>query len=93
MILFKAKAYLDLKRRKENGENVDVSDVRKHKKDILRITAEIVLETVSDLPCSIQEDISAFIDSLEQEPFDRNLLKEYGLSNEMAVELLKRVYR
>ena len=93
LILFKAKAYLDLKRRKENGENVDVSDVRKHKKDILRITAEIVLETVSDLPCSIQKDISAFIDSLEQEPFDRNLLKEYGLSNEMAVELLKRVYR
>lgn len=93
LILFKAKAYLDLKRRKENGENVDVSDVRKHKKDILRITAEIVLETVSDLPCSIQKDISAFIDSLEQEPFDRNLLKEYGLSNEMAVELLKRVYK
>ncbi len=93
LILFKAKAYLDLKRRKENGENVDASDVRKYKKDILRITAEIVLETVLDLPCSIQKDISAFIDSLEQEPFDRNMLKKYGLSNEMAVELLKRVYR
>lgn len=39
------------------------------------------------------KDISAFIDSLEQEPFDRNLLKEYGLSNEMAVELLQRVYK
>ena len=37
IILFKAKAYLDLKMRKEMGEKVDSSDIKKHKKDVLRI--------------------------------------------------------
>ena len=39
IILFKAKAYLDLKARKEAGENVDTKDIKKHKHDVLRITA------------------------------------------------------
>ena len=34
IILFKAKAYLDLKSRKDLGEKVDSSDIKKHKKDI-----------------------------------------------------------
>lgn len=32
LILFKAKAYLDLKQRKQNGETVDSNDIKKHKK-------------------------------------------------------------
>lgn len=32
MILFKAEAYLDLKKRKENGEDVDSNDIKKYKK-------------------------------------------------------------
>ena len=44
IILFKAKAYLDLKTRKETGEIVDSSDIKKHKKDILRIASELMLE-------------------------------------------------
>jgi hypothetical protein len=45
LILFKAKAYLDLKQRKQNGETVDSNDIKKHKKDVLRITAELMLES------------------------------------------------
>ena len=44
LILFKAKAYLDLKQRKENGEKIDSDDIKKHKKDVLRIAAELMLE-------------------------------------------------
>lgn len=44
IILFKAKAYMDLKMRKALGEKVDSRDIKKHKKDILRITAELMLE-------------------------------------------------
>ena len=35
-----------------------------------------MLEKVSDMPASVNNDIHSFIDSLEQEPFDQNLLKE-----------------
>ena len=92
LILFKAKAYLDLKQRKENGESVDSSDIKKHKKDILRIIAELVLERVSELPVTVKHDITMFIDSLNQDPFDGNSLKNYGLKNADAIEALHKIF-
>lgn len=92
IILFKAKAYLDLKERKETGGTVDSNDIKKHKKDILRIAADLMLEKVIDLPVSVNEDIHMFIASLEKEPFDQNSLKMYGLKNEDVVVLLKQVF-
>ena len=92
LILFKAKAFLDLKERKDNGESVDSSDIKKHKKDILRITAELVLESISELPATVKADIDAFIGTLEQEPFDSNSLKSYGLKNDDVIEVLHRIF-
>ena len=89
LILFKAKAYLDLKSRKERGETVDTDDIRKHKKDILRISAELMLEKVDNLPAKVKEDIARFIDILEANPFDDNSLKAYGLKNDDIVRLLR----
>ncbi len=92
LILFKAKAYLDLKQRKENGEKVDSNDIKKHKKDVLRISAELMLEKATNLPVSVKKDINAFIELLEKEPFDANSLKNYGLKNQEVIETLKRVF-
>ena len=92
LILFKAKAYLDLSDRKEKGENVDSRDIKKHKNDILRITIEFVLESVSMLPTTVINDMEQFISRLESEPFDAGLLKNYGLGNEELVEHLKKLY-
>ena len=92
IILFKAKAYLDLKKRKDSGERVDSGDIKKHKKDVLRIASELMLEKVEELPTAVDADIHSFIDLLEREPFDQNSLKRYGLKNEDIVELLKQVF-
>lgn len=92
LILFKAKAYLDLKQRKDSGESVDSKNISKHKKDILRIAAELVLESTGELPAAVETDIRAFIDLLAQDPFDSNSLKTYGLSNDEVVEVLHRVF-
>lgn len=92
LILFKAKAYLDLKQRKENGETVDSNDIKKHKKDVLRISAELMLERAENLPVSVKADIDTFIESLEHEPFDANSLKNYGLKNQEVIEVLKRIF-
>ena len=92
IILFKAKAYLDLKARKEAGESVDSKDIRKHRQDVLRITAELLLDTVSELPDSVHRDMGQFIDTLEQDPLDKNSLKTYGLKNEEVVAALKRIF-
>ena len=92
IILFKAKAYLDLKKQKDLGERVDSSDIKKHKKDVLRIASELMLEKVEELPIAVDADIHSFIDLLEQEPFDQNSLKRFGLKNEDVVEVLKQVF-
>ncbi|MDY3793196.1 MAG: hypothetical protein SOZ56_12100 [Oscillospiraceae bacterium] len=92
LILFKAKAFLDLKQRKDRGEAVDSKNISKHKKDILRIAAELVLESTGELPAAVETDIRAFIDLLAQDPFDSNSLKVYGLSNDEVVEVLHRVF-
>ena len=92
LILFKAKAYLDLKQKRENGAVVDSNDIKKHKKDILRIASEIMLQKVTGIPVSVKEDIDSFIALLEKEPFDSNSLKNYGLKNEDVIEVLKGVF-
>ncbi len=76
LILFKAKAYLDLKQRKDNGESVDSNDIKKHKKDVLKIAVELMLEKITNLPDAVKEDIDLFIRSLEDDPFDDNSLKK-----------------
>ena len=47
---------------------------------------------MADLPETVDSDVQTFIDSLEQEPFDQNSLKIYGLKNDDVVSLLKRIY-
>lgn len=92
LILFKAKAYLDLCDRKEKGENVDSRDIRKHKNDILRIAVEFVLESVTTLPTTVIKDMEQFIIRLEAEPFDAGVLKNYGVGNEELVDNLRKLY-
>ena len=92
LILFKAKAYLDLRQRKENGETVDSNDIKKHKKDVLRIASELLLDRAVDLPVSVKADIDTFVELLEKEPFDDNLLKNSGLRNQEVMDVLRRVF-
>ena len=90
--MFKAKAYLDLRQRKESGETVDSNDIKKHKKDILRIVTELMLENTANLPATVKLEIDTFIKLLEQEPFDENSLKNYGIENQAVVAALRRVF-
>ncbi len=92
LVLFKAKAYLDLNNRKENGENVDSRDIKKHKNDILRILAEFLLEKVIELPQAVYVDMKKFIKKLEEEPFESSHLKVYGLSNMEIIKKLQEIY-
>lgn len=92
LILFKAKAYLDLFARKAKGEKVDSSDIKKHKRDVLRLTAEMVLNPVTQLPQSVLDDINLFISKLKEEPFDNNSLKTYRVTNEQIVARLESIF-
>ena len=81
-----------MKHKKESGNSVDSNDIKKHKKDILRIAAELVLSKVNMLPSSVKADIDMFIESLKMDPFDSNSLKTYGLRNEDVIDVLRRTF-
>lgn len=83
---------MDLNERKEKGENVDSRDIKKHKNDILRIITEFMLEKIDTLPETIHIDVENFIMKLKVEPFDENLLRNFGLSNEDIIERLGQMY-
>jgi len=61
MIPFKAKAWLDLSERRSKGENIDSSDIRKHKRDIYRLSDMVSTGFKFTLPESVENDICAFI--------------------------------
>lgn len=92
LILFKAKAYLDLSLRKAKGEKVDSADIKKHKKDVLRLAVEMVLNPVSDLPESVMDDIHHFINNLREDEFDQNSLKTYRVTNDQVISRLVSVF-
>lgn len=92
LILFKAKAYLDLFNRRNNGEKVDSGNISKHKNDVLRIVATLTLDRVDKMPSTVKLDIDSFISTLFTYPFDYNLLKEDNLKNEEVVDKLKSIY-
>lgn len=91
LVPFKAKAFLDLSRRKADGERVDSSDVKKHKKDVFRLAQLFTLSTSSVLPGSIRDDMAEFCEAIRAEGVP---LKQMGipLTLEEGIELLRRVY-
>lgn len=68
------------------------SEFKKHKKDVLRIITEMEVERIDDLPSSVLGDITEFVSRLDQEPFDVNTLKNYGVTTEEVAERLSAVF-
>ena len=91
LVPFKAKAFLDLSKRKEEGEKIDSSDINKHKKDVFRLSQLFSMDTSSVLPESIRTDMTEFCKKVQIEGVP---LKQMGipLSLDDALDLLRRAY-
>ncbi len=66
LIVFKAKAWLDMTSRKENGEKVDSRNIKKHMSDITRLASSLERGASIQLPQSIKLDMDHFLDVLEK---------------------------
>ncbi len=78
LIPFKAKAWLDLKERGMKGEHVDSRDLKKHRNDIIRIAAELVLERC-ELPEEVRNDMEDFISAMDLTDQELRNLKYPGV--------------
>jgi hypothetical protein len=79
LICLKAKAFLEIKERIENGSREDAKQLKKHKADVFRLTVMLTPESVFDLPVTIQQHINQFADLTAAELPDKAIFKEMGL--------------
>lgn len=74
IIPFKAKAWLDLTNRKNNGKHVDSKNIRKHKNDVFRLSDLVDVDAKIPVSKSVYEDIFDFINRMHDEQIDVNQL-------------------
>jgi len=86
LIPLKAKAWLDLTKRREAGEPIDQKDINKHKNDVFRLYRIIDPKLTISLPGSIEGNLRHFLNKMEEgESVD---LKNLGLRSTTLDEVL-----
>jgi hypothetical protein len=92
LIPLKARAFLDLAKRRANGGDVDERNVKKHKYDVVRLLQTLDRERIPDVPQVILEDVGSFVSVLRSDGLDvKNLRVAFG-SVDDVVEMLELVY-
>lgn len=93
LIGLKAKAFLDYKTRKENGEKIDEKQLRKHKMDIFRLLLLLTADDNFTIPESIKSDITNFVEVVKDDLPDKQIFKEMGAGNVNVKELFEQLIR
>ncbi len=85
LIPLKARAWLDLVNRDNNGADIDNKDIRKHKNDIIRLYQLLTPADRIITPSSIKHDMHQFLELIEH---DKEVdLKYLGLKNTTLKEI------
>lgn len=92
IILFKIKAWLDMKQRKEAGEQVDTKNIKKHKNDVFRLLAFVSPKSRIETAEEIQSDIFQFIDKIKEDRPELKNLGIRGISLDEMLELLGDIF-
>ena len=88
LIPFKAKAWLDLTERNQNGEHVDSKNIRKHKNDVFRLSILLTSDIRVILSAAILSDLEKFFSAMEAETID---LKAFGIRSQSQQEILQKL--
>lgn len=92
LICLKAKAFLDLSQRKEDGQRIDSKKIKKHRSDVFRLAATLTLEDQIELPGSIQKDMMTFITLMEANPPQtKDILKAMGITMVSTDQLIDQI--
>jgi hypothetical protein len=93
IVVFKAKAWLDLTARREAGEVVKGSDLKKHKNDVFRLFQLLSLANHIELPDAVKEDMRQFISNVGQEPPVLGDLKITGVTVDDVFAAFEEIYQ
>lgn len=92
LLIFKAKAFLDLRERKSHGEKIDSKKIKKHKNDFFRLTQLLTEEDKIPISENIIRDLKTFIDIVKREPVDLYSInmKEYRFDE--IINLVEKIF-
>ena len=76
LIIFKAKAWLDLSDRRAKGENIDSKDIRKHRNDIFKLANLLTPSTSVVVSNQIKREFEYFLELMQTEDIQ---LKQLGI--------------
>lgn len=91
LIPFKMRAWIDLTKRKNEGEHVNSDDIKKHKNDVFRLMNIINPDETVSAPEVVKADIREFVSKMPQERINLKNL-ELDMELEDALQVLKDVY-
>lgn len=92
LITLKCKAYLEMRKRKEETGEGDEKHIRKHRNDVFRLVASITSgDKTFEHPEKLYRDVSAFSEMVETDLPDSNLIKDMGLRRIKPIDLLERL--
>lgn len=92
LVLFKAKAWLDLTEKKAAGQHVNDRDLRKHRGDVFRLYSIVDPTLRIDLPEKVAAEMSLFFAEVEQAKLD---VRQYGIEDVTFAEVMmdyRRIY-
>lgn len=93
IIVFKAKAWLDLTERRKAGEAVKGSDIKKHKNDVFRLFQLLSPANRIDIPDEIKEDMRQFVEAVRLEAPNLRDLNIRGTTTEDAFSAFMEIYQ
>lgn len=92
LIPFKVKAWLDLKERKSNGEQIDSKNIKKHKNDVFRLAQLITADTKQIVNAEIANDMRNFLSEIENEDIALKSIGIRGTNKATIIDLLYHCY-
>jgi hypothetical protein len=96
LICLKAKAYLDLKLRKQAGETIDEKNIKKHKNDVIRLAVLLTGNSSYALPKAVHNEMQQFMRDIEKESTDfKSIGKNMGiptLNGQLILEQIKQTF-
>ncbi len=79
LLCLKAKAFIDISRRIQEGSKEDKKLLRKHKGDVFRLGILLAESEVYTLPDQLSEDMTFFLDLIKDDLPDKAMFKEMGV--------------
>lgn len=90
LLVFKAKAYLDLVEKKKEGLTVKSGDIKKHRLDVFRVFQLLSTELRVQLPEAVRTEVEDFVDVMRSHPPD---IKVIGIKTMSAGEVLDNIVK